>query len=107
MTTTPEAQLAREAEMSYAVMAHVTDYDVWHETEEAVTVEAVIRVLMHNTEVAKQAVSNAIRALADAGPSPYADALKDAIITDRKYVSHTTINNLRHIVGKYFDGASA
>jgi len=107
MTTTPEAQLAREAEMSYAVMAHVTDYDVWHETEEAVTVEAVIRVLMHNTEVAKQAVSNAIRALADAGPSPYSDALKDAIITDRKYVPQPTINNLRHIVGKYFDRAGA
>jgi len=56
MTTTPEAQLAREAEMSYSVMAHVTDYDVWHQTEEAVTVDAVVRVLTHNAGVAKQAV---------------------------------------------------
>ena len=64
MTTTPEAQLAREAEMSYAVMAHVTDYDVWRETEESVTVDAVIRVLLRNAEVAKQAVSNAVKSLA-------------------------------------------
>jgi hypothetical protein len=46
MTTTPEAQLAREAEMSYAVMAHVTDYDVWHESETPVTVEMVIQTLL-------------------------------------------------------------
>ncbi|RME64581.1 MAG: S-methyl-5'-thioadenosine phosphorylase [Caldilineae bacterium] len=103
MTTTPEAFLAREAEMSCAVMAHVTDYDVWHETEEPVTVEAVIRTLLHNAEVAKQAVANAIARLAHAGPSPHADALKDAIITDRKRVPAQTIENLRAIVGKYFD----
>lgn len=83
MTTTPEAQLAREAEMSYAVMAHVTDYDVWHETEEVVSVEAVIRVLLHNAEVAKAAVANAIRLLAGSGPSPHAHALRDAILTNR------------------------
>ena len=58
--------------MSYACMAHVTDYDVWHETEEAVTVEAVIRMLMHNAEVAVAAVANAIELLAESGPSPYA-----------------------------------
>ena len=83
MTTTPEAQLAREAEMSYAVMAHVTDYDVWHETEEAVTVDAVIQVLMRNTEVAKQAVANAIDALQSAEPSPQSNVLADAILTNR------------------------
>lgn len=102
MTTTPEAQLAREAEMSYAVMAHVTDYDVWHETEEAVTVEQVIRVLQHNAQVAKQAVANAIALLAGAGPSPQQDALRDAIITDRNQVPAQTVENLRAIVGKYF-----
>ena len=102
MTTTPEAQLAREAEMSYSVMAHVTDYDVWHETEQAVTVDAVVRVLMHNAEVAKQAVSNAVLALSAAGPSPQAGALAEAIITDRARVPETAVDNLRHIVGKYF-----
>ncbi len=102
MTTTPEAQLAREAEMSYAVMAHVTDYDVWHESEEPVTVEAVIRTLMHNSEVAKQAVANAIALLADAGPSPQANTLENAIITDRKLVPKKAIDNLEAIIGKYF-----
>ena len=102
MTTTPEAFLAREAEMSYACMAHVTDYDVWHATEEAVTVDAVIRTLLRNADVAKQAVSNAIALLADSGPSPYADALKDAIITNKAVVPAQAVENTRLIVGKYF-----
>lgn len=102
MTTTPEAQLAREAEMSYSVMAHVTDYDVWHESEETVTVDAVIRVLQHNAEVAKTAVANAISTLAHAGPSPYATALQDAIITDRKLVRQDVVEKLELIIGKYF-----
>lgn len=103
MTTTPEAQLAREAEMSYAVMAHVTDYDVWHESEEPVTVEMVVRTLLHNADVAKAAVANAIRLLAGAGPSPHQDALRDAIITNRQIVPAKALENLRLIVGKYFD----
>jgi 5'-methylthioadenosine phosphorylase len=103
MTTTPEAQLAREAEMSYAVMAHVTDYDVWHESERPVTVEMVVRTLLHNADVAKAAVANAIRLLAGVGPSPYADALRDAIITNREIVPAEVVEKLRVMVGKYFD----
>ena len=102
MTTTPEAFLAREAEMSYACMAHVTDYDVWHESAEPVTVEAVIRTLLHNAEVAKQSVANAVRLLANAGPSPYANALQDAIITSKSTVRPDVIEKLQLIVGKYF-----
>lgn len=102
MTTTPEAQLAREAEMSYAVMAHVTDYDVWHESAEPVTVEMVIRTLLHNADIAKQAVVNAIRLLASAGPSPYSNALEYAMITNKKQVRPAVVENLRHIVGRYF-----
>jgi 5'-methylthioadenosine phosphorylase len=107
MTSTPEAQLAREAEMSYAIMAHVTDYDVWHETEEPVTVELVIRTLLRNTEVAKLAVTNAIRLLATAGSSPQRDALRDTFITDRRRVPTQAIDNLRHIVGRYFQTEEA
>ena len=81
MTTVPEVFLAREAGMSYATMAHVTDYDVWHETEAPVTVEMVVRQLLANADAAKQAVVNAIASLSSAPPSPYAGALKDAIIT--------------------------
>jgi len=102
MTTTPEAQLAREAEMSYAVMAHVTDYDVWHESAEPVTVEMVVRTLLHNAEVAKTAVVNAIGLLAGAGPSPYANALEYAIITNRQAVPAPVVDRLSHLVGHYF-----
>jgi 5'-methylthioadenosine phosphorylase len=102
MTSTPEAQLAREAEMSYAIMAHVTDYDVWHASEEPVTVEAVVRTLLHNADVAKQAVVNAIALLVGAGPSPQRDALKDAIITNRMDVHPEVVERLRVIIGRYF-----
>lgn len=102
MTTTPEAQLAREMEMSYAVMAHVTDYDCWHESEEPVTVEMVVQTLIKNTEVAKQAVANAIRLLADAGPSPQADALHDAIMTDPARISRRAVARLDLVLGKYY-----
>ncbi|MCX6045040.1 MAG: S-methyl-5'-thioadenosine phosphorylase [Chloroflexi bacterium] len=101
MTTTPEAQLAREAEMSYAVMAHVTDYDVWHESEEAVSVERVIRTLLHNADVAKQAVANAIQRLADVGPSPQSQALRDAIITNKNAIPPAVIEKLNLLVGRY------
>lgn len=101
MTAVPEAQLAREASMSYAAMVHVTDYDVWHDSADPVTVEAVIRVLQHNAEVAKTAVRNAVRALADAGPSPQANALQDAIITDRAHIPMRTRAQLDLLIGKY------
>lgn len=102
MTTTPEAQLAREAEMSYAVMAHVTDYDVWHESEEAVTVEMVVRTLQRNAEVAKDAVANALQALKGIGPSPQADALQYAFITNPAAVPAHAVTTLQQIVGRYF-----
>ena len=104
MTTTPEAQLAREAEMSYAVMAHVTDYDVWHETEEAVTVDAVVRVLMRNAQTAKQAIANAISTLASAGPTPQAGALRDAIMTNKSIVPRALVERIAPLVGHYFPG---
>ncbi len=101
MTATPEAFLAREAEMSYAIMAHVTDYDVWHESEEPVTVEAVIRVLLHNAEVAKQSVRSAVRMLDQAGPSPYRNALQDALITHKGLWPEQAVKNLDLLLAKY------
>lgn len=101
MTAIPEAFLAREAEMSYAVMAHVTDYDVWHESEQPVTVDAVVRVLMHNAEVAKSAVRNAVRMLGQAGPGPYRNALQDALITRKDLWSPTAVEKLDLLIGKY------
>jgi 5'-methylthioadenosine phosphorylase len=101
MTAVPEAFLAREAEMSYATMAHVTDYDVWHATEAPVTVDAIIRQLLANAEVAKASVVNAVRALRDAPPSPYSDALKDALITNRAVIPEPVKARLALLVGKY------
>lgn len=102
MTASPEAFLAREAEICYATMAHVTDYDVWHESETPVTVEMVIQTLLANTVVAKQAVENAIRRLATLGASPQAGALRDAIITNRAAVPPEAVACLAPLLDKYF-----
>jgi 5'-methylthioadenosine phosphorylase len=102
MTTTPEAQLAREAEMSYAVMAHVTDYDVWHESETPVTVEKVDPDVAHRMRrLPKQAVINAAarrgRPLLAAGR-----LAASTIITNRSAVRREVIERLALLVGHYF-----
>lgn len=102
MTTSPEAFLAAEAEMAYACMAHVTDYDCWHESEEHVTVEMVIRTLKANTATAQAAISQLVMDFDKwAGNFAAHDALKDALITDRAHLSASTIETLRPIIGKY------
>jgi 5'-methylthioadenosine phosphorylase len=101
MTAVPEAQLAREAEMCYATMAHVTDYDVWHATEETVSVEAVIRNLMANTRVAQQAIRNLLRDLKSERSCGCNTALADAIITQRSFIPEETRRELHLLVGKY------
>ncbi|MEM7344576.1 MAG: S-methyl-5'-thioadenosine phosphorylase [Chloroflexota bacterium] len=104
MTSVPEAFLAREAEIAYATMAHVTDYDVWHESEEEVTVEAVIANLGANVEIAKQSLRNAIAKLADEPDWPSHHALATAIITrrDRNLVPDDVWEQLELFVGKYY-----
>lgn len=104
MTAIPEAFLAREAGISYATMAHVTDYDVWHETEAAVTVEMIVQQLLANAEVAKESVVNAVRLLRDAPPSPHGDALRDAIITNRDAIPADTLTLLSLLLSKYIKG---
>lgn len=102
MTTSPEAFLAAEAEMAYACMAHVTDYDCWHESEEHVTVEMVIRTLKANTATAQAAISQLMMDFDKwAGDFAAHDALKNALITDRAHLSASTIETLRPIIGKY------
>lgn len=101
MTAIPEAFLAREAGMSYAIIAHVTDYDVWHESEEPVTVEMVIQTLLGNAAAAQQATLNAIAMLADAPPSRYANVLQDAIITNRALIPEELKEKYGMLVGAY------
>ena len=101
MTTSPEAFLAREAEMCYAVMAHVTDYDVWHTSEEPVTVDRVIEILNRNTQVAQDAVRHLASGLEAERHCACANALSSALITDPPRISAETRQRLALITGKY------
>jgi 5'-methylthioadenosine phosphorylase len=101
MTTSPEAFLAREAEMCYACMAHVTDYDVWHVSEEPVTVEMVIRIISQNTSIAQQALTDLAAKPANRGECPCPSALESALITDRTRIPAETTERLRLLTGKY------
>ncbi|MEW6716181.1 MAG: S-methyl-5'-thioadenosine phosphorylase [Chloroflexota bacterium] len=101
MTTSPEASLAREAELCYAVMAHVTDYDVWHTTEEAVSVELVIRILKQNTQIAQQTIHHLVRELKPERNCECPNALASALITNPKVILPETRKRLGLLVDKY------
>ena len=102
MTTSPEAFLAREAEMCYSVMAHVTDYDVWHHSEEPVTVEMVIRTLQANLQIAQQAVTSIVPKIAQMERTCLCGhALQDAVLTDPGHIPAETLQRLELLIGKY------
>ena len=101
MTASPEAFLAREAEICYGVMAHVTDYDVWHVSEAPVTVEMVIKTLMKNTEVAQEAIRNLARGFNAERSCECENALAEALITQPRVVPADTRERLNLLVKKY------
>lgn len=101
MTASPEAFLAREAEMCYATMAHVTDYDVWHVSEEPVSVEMVIQTLLKNTETAQKAIEHLISQLGEEHDCECGRALANAIITSRENINPQTREKLALLVNKY------
>ena len=104
MTTSPEAFLAREAEICYSVMAHVTDYDVWHESETPVTVDMVIKTLQENTDIATSSLENLAKTLSETPDQTCKchTALSDAIITKINKTTNTnTHNKLRLLIDKY------
>ena len=101
MTASPEAFLAREAEICYATMAHVTDYDVWHVSEAPVTVEMVIQTLNKNTATAQQAVRILARQLKKQRDCDCGQALASALITRPEAVPAETRQKLDLLVGKY------
>jgi 5'-methylthioadenosine phosphorylase len=106
MTTCPEAFLAREAELCYAVMAHVTDFDSWHTSEQPVTVEMVIQTLNRNTQVAQQAIRNLARTLGDNSDATEPacacqHALADALITLPVHIPAETRQRTALFVDKY------
>lgn len=101
MTACPEVFLAREAEMCYTTMAHVTDYDVWRTSTEPVSVEMVIQTLNKNTDAAKQALENLVEILPEAQTCGCGEALKDTIITNPGRIQSDTRRKLRLLVDKY------
>ena len=101
MTNLQEAKLAREAEMSYATMAMVTDYDCWHESHESVTVEQVVENLQKNAETARKMIAEVIHNLDLSFPSPHANALATAIITHPDFVPKNIKKDLALLIGKY------
>ena len=103
MTALPEAKLAREAELCYAALAHVTDYDVWHQTEEPVTVAVVLENLRANAKVTKEALAYLAPMLATKRERvcSCASALENAIITQRDMIPDEAKGKLALLTGKY------
>jgi 5'-methylthioadenosine phosphorylase len=103
MTNLQEAKLAREAEMCYATIAMVTDYDCWHEEEEPVTVETLIGFLNQNSANARKLIREALRHIDPRADCRCHHALQTAIITDPAVIPPETLRKLRPIVGKYLE----
>jgi 5'-methylthioadenosine phosphorylase len=99
MTAMPEAKLAREAELPYAVLALATDYDCWHATAEPVTVEAVVATLGANVALARRTIAEACAKLPDAQKSNAAGALKNAVMTSPESISPEARKRLAWLVG--------
>ncbi len=101
MTALPEARLAREAELCYAVLACSTDYDCWHESEEPVTVEMVVENLMKNTAVSRAILADVITADLAERDCGCGSALANAIVTDRGFIPAEVRERLSLLIGKY------
>ena len=101
MTALPEAKLAREAEICYATLALVTDYDVWHQSAEPVTVEVVVQNLLQNIAQAQRVIAGLMSHLGDDRGCQCRSALKDAIITAKDAMPADTKSKLSLLIGKY------
>ncbi|MGH9471083.1 MAG: S-methyl-5'-thioadenosine phosphorylase, partial [Terriglobia bacterium] len=101
MTNLQEAKLAREAEICYATLAMVTDYDCWHPGHDAVTVEQIYEALQRNAENARKIIRLAVQQLPAERTCKCGSALKHAFITDRKMIPPPAKKRLRLLVGEY------
>jgi len=101
MTNLTEAKLAREAEICYATIAMVTDYDCWHPNHDAVTLDEIIQNLSRNTTNAHRVLREVVRELPEARSCKCGSALAHAILTDRAAISAATKKRLAPIIGKY------
>ena len=101
MTALPEAKLAREAEIAYATLALVTDYDCWHPDHDAVTVEMVVKVLISNAVLAQEIIRQVVPLIDTGFDSPAHHALATSIITDRQVIPAEKLRQVELLVGKY------
>jgi 5'-methylthioadenosine phosphorylase len=101
MTNLTEAKLAREAEICYATIAMVTDYDCWHPNHDAVTLDEIIQNLSRNTSNVQRVLREVVRELPEARSCKCGSALAHAILTDRAAISAATKKRLAPIIGKY------
>ena len=101
MTNMVEARLAREAEICYASLAAVTDYDCWHETEETVTVDVILDNLKKNVTNAKRVLQEVIPNIPSERLCPCSQALKNAIVTPQEFIPQEVKDKLEIIAGKY------
>ncbi len=101
MTNATEAKLAREAEICYSTIALATDYDCWHHSEEAVTVEAVLAVMHKNIETSKAMIREAVRVLPESRSCTCGEALRNTIMTPEKSIPIKIKRELAPIIGKY------
>jgi 5'-methylthioadenosine phosphorylase len=103
MTNLQEAKLAREAEICYATLAMVTDYDCWHPEHDSVTVDQIVAVLHKNAENACNVVRHVVAAMPKEHACKCNQALAMAIMTDRSKIPAETLQRLQPIIGKYFE----
>jgi len=101
MTALPEAKLAREAEICYAVVAFVTDFDCWHPDHESVTTEMVINALLAGADTARATVQNAVKALSVQRTCSCGTSLASSIVTAPSLVPEETLARLAPIAGRY------
>ncbi len=101
MTVLPEAKLAREAEICYASLACVTDYDCWHKAHETVTIDMVIRNLRTNVEAAKEVIRRASSRLPERRECVCATALQYAVVTSKERIPPARRKDLSLLIGKY------
>jgi 5'-methylthioadenosine phosphorylase len=108
MTALPEARLAREAEICYATLAFVTDYDTWHEEHEPVTADVIIKMIIETVEVARKVIRGVVRELPAERACACGDALAKALITGPENVPEDVKRDLAPIIGRYMPvGAGA
>jgi 5'-methylthioadenosine phosphorylase len=103
MTNMVEAKLAREAEIAYASLCAVTDYDCWHPSHDSVTIEMILGYLAKNVEISKNILKAAIPQIAKVEHFAASNALQFSIVTHKDYIPESKKADLRIIIGKYIN----